>query len=405
MIRRVEEQPQESESSLAEDSLESVHVLTIHKAKGLEFPVVILPGLHQGTGGQGRSRLIGHDWSSGLYGLWLADGKVQTLGSVLVQSKQQVREAAEQRRVLYVGMTRAKDRLILSGGVTGRPGQDTVLSLLEEIVQAGLGDPEVVQLTIGDATITQTIMAAHAPSYLPRFGWAGGLKFTDHDSLIVETWAGRTERWHEARERPRSLTPSGMDDTRTVRRQGRGRQVCEGRSRRISQVIGQLAHRLLEQWDYLASTAEFPRLIATLCRSQLPPDCEPDRVRIQADLEKLFDAFGRSEPYRLLQRAELLGREVPFSIPWEQGQDQDRVRDLPSGQVMTGTVDVVYRLDGQVWVGDYKTDDMGRDELQELVHRYAWQAQVYRTAVRQALAIDSVGFQFIVLRQGLMIPG
>lgn len=399
MIRRLEEQPQESESPLAEDSLESVRVLTIHKAKGLEFPVVVLPGLHQGARGQGRPRLIGHDWSSGLYGLWLADGRSQTLGSVLVQSKQQAREEAEQRRVLYVGMTRAKDRLVLSGGITGRAGQDTVLSLLSEIVQAGLGDSEVAQLSIGDAAIGQTVMPVQAPDHAPRFGWAGKLMPVDHDSSVIETWTGRTERWCEAQQTPRALTPSMMVEALPDRRQRRGRTVGEERSRRISQVIGVLAHRLLERWDYGASAAGFPRLIETLCQSQLPPDCEADRAQIQADLEKLFDAFGRSEPYQLLQRAEVLGREVPFSIAWEQGERQ------AAGQVMTGTIDVIYRLDGQVWVADYKTDNVGEGELPELVRRYAWQAQVYQAAVRQALAIDAVGFQFIVLRQGLMIPG
>ena len=302
-------------------------------------------------------------------------------------------------------MTRAKDRLVLSGGMTGRTGQDTVLSLLSEIVPAGLGDPEVAQFSIGDAAIGQTVVPAQAPGHVPRFGWAGELKPADHDSSVIETWTGRTERWREAQQRPRALTPSMMVEALPDRRQRRGRKVGEERSRRISQVIGVLAHRLLERWDYGASTAEFPRLIEALCRPQLPPDCEADRAQIQADLEKLFDAFGRSEPYRLLQTAELLGREVPFSIPWEQGEGQARGKGPALGQVMTGTIDVIYRLDGQVWVVDYKTDDVGVDELPELVRRYAWQAQVYQAAVRQALAIDAVGFQFIVLRQGLMIPG
>lgn len=405
MIKRLEEQPQESESALAEDSPDSVHVLTIHKAKGLEFPVVILPGLHQGARGQGRSRLIGHDWSSGLYGLWLADGRAQTLGSVLVQSKQQAREEAEQRRVLYVGMTRAKDRLVLSGGVTRRTGQDTTLSLLREIVESGLGDPAVSRLTIGDAVIGQTVAPAQASGQLPRVGWTGGLKPADRDSPVIESWTGRTERWRAAQGRPRFLTPSGMTEAMSVSRPWKGGGSGQGRSRRISQVIGQLAHYLLEQWDFGASLDEFPSVIATLCRSQLPPDCEADRTQIQAELEGLFEAFGRSEPYRSLQRAELLGREVPFSIPWAPGEGRASRTDRPSLQVMTGTIDVVYRLDGQVWVADYKTDAAENHELPELAGRYAWQAQVYRAAVRQALAVEQVGFQFIFLRQGLMIAG
>ncbi len=72
---------------------------------------------------------------------------------------------------------------------------------------------------------------------------------------------------------------------------------------------------------------------------------------------------------------------------------------------MTGTIDAIYRVDGQVWVAEYKTDTVSEDAMPDLIRRYAWQVQAYQTAVRQTLAVDQVGFQFIFLRQGLMIPG
>lgn len=404
MIRRLEEQPQESEGALAEDSLEAVHVLTIHKAKGLEFPIVILPGLHQGTRGQGSSSLIGHDWSSGLYGLWLADSRAQTFGSVLVQTKQRAREEAEQRRVLYVGMTRAKDRLLLSGGVTGRAGPDTVCSLLAKTIPSGFGDRGVAELSIGDAVMRQTVVVAPALSHPSQPGWVGELKPLDPESSAIEIWANRTARWCEAKGTSRMLTPSSVAEAMSDHPGWGYQRDGKERSRRISQVIGVLAHRLLEQWDYGGSPAEFHRLIATYCRSQLPLDCEKDRVRIQSELGAIFDVYGRSDPYRLLQRSELIGREVPFSIPWETAQDQTTGKDRTPGQVMTGTIDVIYRLNGEVWVADYKTDDVEENELPELIRRYAWQVQVYQAAVRQVLAVEPAGFQFIILRKGMMIP-
>ncbi|HJT22072.1 MAG TPA: UvrD-helicase domain-containing protein, partial [Nitrospira sp.] len=80
MIRRLDEQPEEAESPLTEESSDAVQVLSIHKAKGLEFPVVVLPGLHQGSGREGSLPGVVYDWSSGAYGLMVGD-KV-TLGAV-----------------------------------------------------------------------------------------------------------------------------------------------------------------------------------------------------------------------------------------------------------------------------------------------------------------------------------
>ncbi len=110
MMTRISEQPDEAESALAEESLDAIRVLTIHKAKGLEFPVVILPGLHQGSKNPRKGPSIHHDWSSRCYSLQM--GGRSNLGAVFVNVKMAVREEAEQRRLLYVGMTRARDLLV-----------------------------------------------------------------------------------------------------------------------------------------------------------------------------------------------------------------------------------------------------------------------------------------------------
>ncbi|HET9395145.1 MAG TPA: 3'-5' exonuclease, partial [Nitrospiraceae bacterium] len=128
MVTRVDTQPDEAESPLAEDSSDAVQILTIHKAKGLEFPIVVLPGLHQGSGRDRETPSIVYDWSTGTYGL--TAGPHQTFGYARVQEKHMEREKAERRRVFYVGMTRAKDLLMLSGALTSRSVGETVLEWL-----------------------------------------------------------------------------------------------------------------------------------------------------------------------------------------------------------------------------------------------------------------------------------
>jgi ATP-dependent helicase/nuclease subunit A len=156
MIARLEEQPDESESPLAEESLEAVHVLTIHKAKGLEFPIVVLPGLHQGSGRERSTPQVSYDWSSGTYGLAL--DRHRSLGSLLVQHKLRLREEAERRRLLYVGMTRAKELLLLSGGITIRSVGETVFDLLQDISTGEIGTTSTEALKVGGSMIPHWII-------------------------------------------------------------------------------------------------------------------------------------------------------------------------------------------------------------------------------------------------------
>ena len=130
LLERLTEQPEEAESALAEDTLDAVRVLTIHKAKGLEFPLVILGGLHHGDGaGRGPARpLIWHDWSTGVQGLDLGDHC--SLGAVLVAEKARTREQAERSRLFYVGMTRARECLVLSGALPRRRARGALIELL-----------------------------------------------------------------------------------------------------------------------------------------------------------------------------------------------------------------------------------------------------------------------------------
>jgi len=85
MVARLDEQPDEAESPLSEESSNAIQVLTIHKAKGLEFPIVVLPGLHQGSGRERELPVVTFDWSSGTYGLSLSGA--HNFGAVLVHEK------------------------------------------------------------------------------------------------------------------------------------------------------------------------------------------------------------------------------------------------------------------------------------------------------------------------------
>jgi ATP-dependent helicase/nuclease subunit A len=102
---------------LVDEAVNAVKVLSVHKAKGLEFPVVVLAGAHAGSNHRNGPAVLRH-WSSGTVGLRVGD--TTSLSAVYLGERLAAREAEEARRVLYVG-TDARPRP--AGHLRGRDGR------------------------------------------------------------------------------------------------------------------------------------------------------------------------------------------------------------------------------------------------------------------------------------------
>jgi ATP-dependent helicase/nuclease subunit A len=385
MIERLEEQPEEAESPLAEESSDAVQILTIHKAKGLEFPVVVLPGLHQGSGRERATPPVVHDWSSGIYGLSL--GKRRTMGAVLAREKFAVREEAERRRVLYVGMTRAKDLLVLSGGKVARTVGEATLDWLQEIGQGTVGEAATDSLQIGASTIPHRVIRAPDRKWQRRPLASGDSISAIDPSEVARLWGQRKERWIAAGATEWRLTPTAM----ARHDQSRQPQSAQGGvDREIGRLAGVAAHRILQSWNFATDPSRLMDRIGSTLRVVLGADQQSMSTAVRDSLQDLFAAFGRSELYGRLRSSQILGREVPFIMPWGERQ------------VMEGVIDLIYRFDGELWVLDYKTDVVSADQAAVRAEQYRMQSDVYKAAVKQSLG-DEPRFHCLFLRCGVAI--
>ncbi len=155
-----------------------------------------------------------------------------------------------------------------------------------------------------------------------------------------------------------------------------------------------ICHRVLEECDLptLANPGfDLSEAVERAARG-LGPETEPPDSKTRAEARGILEGFIRSEIFSEIRGAKILGREIPFTILWED-------------QVMEGIIDLAYEREGETIVADYKTDSVSESEIPERAERYRFQREVYLEAVRRGLGIKNPRFLLIFLRpaQGIYL--
>jgi ATP-dependent helicase/nuclease subunit A len=395
--RRITEVLEEAEMSMAEDDQNENHagvvrLLSMHKAKGLEFPVVILAGLHRTPNRQSDRAFVHHDWSSGIAGV--RAGAFQTIGGLYTAGKLAERRWAEQSRLLYVGMTRAKRKLVLSAGLPKNVQSDSFLGCFANRLDVDLqelGSSESEQeIPCGDGIHLSVRRESDGIGSSPTAEPERWQTLESFDGAVEAGWIERRRRCAEVSSRPMFLTPTML---RNIDQDSSWKSPRQSQTGPIaSLVLGTVAHRLLERWDFMRSPSACHGYLEDLLDQELAGVPAEQADLLREELASLLTRFVSLPLYRDLQRATILGREVPTLLPWNDRQE-----------VMSGTIDLLYRLDGKVWIADYKTDAIEVEDAQSRAEEYRIQADIYKAAVIRSMDIDSVSFQCIFLRPGLAV--
>ncbi len=149
LLNRLESGDSEEQGSPEQDA-EGVRLMTAHKSKGLEFDTVIVPDLGGATGGA-ETGVLRH-WPAAPgepLGIWLRSTGEDSLGDsqcdffgAMAKIADTQRSEAEEKRVLYVAWTRARNRLLLVGTVRDEFNNDSWAHQLLRAVGIGIsGQP------------------------------------------------------------------------------------------------------------------------------------------------------------------------------------------------------------------------------------------------------------------------
>ncbi|HEY1988533.1 MAG TPA: UvrD-helicase domain-containing protein [Acidimicrobiales bacterium] len=368
---------------LPETDDDAVRVMTVHGAKGLEFPIVFLAGLNRRPPIASGVKVL---WGDGGPELKIKSG-IATAGYRALAVREEAMEEAEELRLLYVAATRARDYLVVAlhhqAGSRGHAAQltpvcDRHLTLSQHLPPVAI-DPGQPRPPESEAWPADPPAPADDDALDTRFRrreWVAA-----HQRLVTTGSRSRTLA---------ATTIAGLADDRQASDSGRTTTATDDpdidrppwRRGRAGTAIGRAVHAVLQTVD-LASGAEVDRLAET-----------------QAVAEGI-DSRGR-EIARLARAAlgsEIVGEAVGGGRYWREMYIGAPATDEPDGPVIEGIVDLLIETPDGYTVVDYKTDAVGDgEELTRAMHRYRLQGATYSLAVERALGRPVSRCVFLFLR-------
>jgi ATP-dependent helicase/nuclease subunit A len=204
---------------------------------------------------------------------------------------------------------------------------------------------------------------------------------------FIERWRERTAAYENSLRAAPFLTPTLVKYQEAALTEAGGRIDEEHHGQTPALVVGDLAHRFLENWNFTDDLGRFEQALHNWLAYALSTEFEPDLLQIESELQRIFAGFIRSSAYSELATARILSREVPLLIPW-------------NGQIMEGIIDLIYEKNGLLYLADYKTDRIARTELNQRAERYRPQAEIYLKAAEQSLGRSPAALKLIFLRLG-----
>ena len=350
----------EQESTVDDDS-DVVHLLTIHKAKGLEYPIVlVVGGAFGGSASRSEpmvdraSRRLAVRLRASLPGV--GEQMLEPQSYTALSEREKRMGESELRRLLYVAATRARDHFVVTcfGKLTTKEGAPVSGALLGPLAERL---PELAAIAAEYEDGGVLVLPPLGPSARGFHDAAT----TDCAALLAErrVWARRRAELLERAACPAAaVSPSGLEELDEIVRAG-GPGAPAGRAKALA--LGSAVHRIMELCD-LADASSVQRLAPAVA-------AELERPDLADEAAALAGVCWRSAPVRAAARSAEVYREMPIAV-------------LVDGVVVSGAVDVLYDA-GDAWiVVDYKTDRTTDPAI--LAERYAPQAAAYALAVAAA---------------------
>ena len=359
--RQREEQARALETAVQESDEGAVRVMTIHAAKGLEFPILVLAGLGAGANNQRDpvlfDRLNGQvEVKAGPQAV-----KLQTAGYEELLATDKERDEKERVRVMYVAATRARDHLIVS-----------------LYRKSGDSKPPAARI----AEFMQGADHLWQPFHPTAMPAADSPESRDDTTAADRDTAAAREQWEEERGlvyAARRL-PVAAAATRIAQEAKEEQDIPDEpwRRGRAGTNLGRAVHAALQVVDLGTGAG-----LDDIAQAQAAAEGVPGRANEIARLVR--GALASSLVQRALD-SKRYWRETPVAGPVGDG-------------IVEGFIDLLFEEENGFVIVDFKTDDLRSDDsMDKAVSRYRLQGGAYALALTKATGVKVKEVSFLFLK-------
>jgi ATP-dependent helicase/nuclease subunit A len=383
----------EGEAPLETEGIAAVRLMTIHAAKGLEFPVVAVADLGRVAHKDDDALRVTEDGRVGLSVASMAGGSTKAMALEEIEEEQAQKADQEERRVFYVAMTRAREHLIVSGATDlekwpepkrlGAPMDWIWRALapdLRELGPSGVSSRGVRCVVCSPSGVEET---------LPRESWAPSAAGSDNGAAPAGVQPPLLAPVEAAGAPPLGrLSYSSLESyrrcgyrfylERVARLRASVAEMADAAGEPVPEGLdallrGTVVHELMESFDFARprppDAAEVDELLRAHAASFDPSDVE--------DIRRLIGNFARSELCARLAAAPRVRRELAFAFTL-------RPHGVAGASLLVnGVVDAyaVERGAETALVVDYKSDPVEGVDLEAACdEKYGTQRLIYAMA-------------------------
>lgn len=396
------------EKNMLDDNSDVVRIMTVHSSKGLEFPICFVSGL--GTsfvkGVKKAEMFLSEDYGIALKSIDTERfNKSITLKTSMMKTAKKVREIGEEMRILYVAMTRAKEKLILTGANANGKRFDDISeadakyllsdkiganSFLDFIIPPAKFSKDVFKFTeipeeeayrrLTEIMVKENVTALSLENIAPNHDWRPYVyPHSYYSNLFFKTSVSELKHKAYREEAGDGYEPYATEEITPcipdfIKKQTSGPGGAER---------GSAYHRIMELLDF--GDIDFENLKQFLKdRAKEWTDegyLEPGWAEL-VDYGKIVSFLETPLVKRMIRanESDLLYREQPFVLLLS-ANEVDSEFPEEENVLIQGIIDVYFEEDGELVLLDYKTDAVSNPV--ELIVRYRAQLDYYSRALHE----------------------